>query len=804
MIAIGDTLRSIGGHFADNVSIGVYKTTDGGTTWLPTGLSFAKNIGISMSRILIDPNNDNILYAATSQGIYKSIDGGAHWGKNAPYYNDGQSSLSQYNYYIIDLEMKPNDSNTIYASAIWSLQQSAAIYKSTDGGNSWYLTHLFTSSDARIELAVTPDDPTFVYALVSNFSGGLSGIYKSTDSGESFFQVNTNTSQNMLSNTLDGTGSKGQGNYDLCIAVSPADKNTIFIGGINTWKSTDGGVSWSINTSWYQANNIPTVHADKHALAFQNNSTILFQGNDGGIYKTTDSGTNWIDKTNGMVLSQIYRISVSQTIPSVVLTGLQDNGSKVYAFGVWEDVNVGDGMECIIDYSNPQYCYTSQQNGPIYRSTNNFDGNYIVISSKIPGGQPSGAWVTPYIIDQNNPQILYAGYDKVWKTIDRGDTWTSISSSLSSSDKLRSLAISPSNSNYIYASDLQNIWRTTDGGASWYSITGTLPVNIAPITYITVSATDPNTLWITMGGYSNGNKVFQSTDSGNSWTNITGDLPNLPVMCIVQNKRITNRYQLFVGTDIGVYAKDGSNDWINFSDGLPNVVTTELEFHYDGGGNTLNDRLVAGTYGRGLWETIIAQPLPVEITEFNGSAGGSTIHLSWQTATEVNNYGFDIERKVLNTSTNAGWQKIGFVKGNGTTNSSHYYSFSDENPIGGLSFEYRLKQIDNNNQFQYYDAIEVKLNFLNEVQLLQNSPNPFNPTTAIKFFIPNISDVTIKIYDMLGKEVVTLINRQEQAGYHIVYWNGKDESGSSAASGTYIYRIQAGNFDQSKKMILLK
>ncbi|MCL6097089.1 MAG: T9SS type A sorting domain-containing protein, partial [Bacteroidetes bacterium] len=177
----------------------------------------------------------------------------------------------------------------------------------------------------------------------------------------------------------------------------------------------------------------------------------------------------------------------------------------------------------------------------------------------------------------------------------------------------------------------------------------------------------------------------------------------------------------------------------------------------------------------------------------------------------VNNYGFEVQRGVSSQSEGllseksvaSSWEKIGFVAGHGNSNSPKSYTFTDQ-PSGGTSFSYRLKQIDNDGKFKYYDAITVTLTPKQKAELMDNFPNPFNPSTAIKFYIPNNSDVSIKIYDVLGKEVTTLINRQAEAGYHIVYWNGKDSYGSNAASGVYIYRLTAGSFAETKKMTLLK
>jgi photosystem II stability/assembly factor-like uncharacterized protein len=302
------------------------------------------------------------------------------------------------------------------------------------------------------------------------------------------------------------------------------------------------------------------------------------------------------------VISQIYRIGVSQTNPNLVLTGLQDNGTKLYSNSGWKDVAGGDGMECIIDYSNSNFMYITLQDGDIYRNFNGYQTDSAVkISNNIPG-KPKGAWVTPFIMNPYNNSILYAGYDTIYKTTDRGNSWKRISQSLSSS-KIRSLVIAPSDTNVLYASDPANMYKTTDGGATnWTSVNSSPADTSYYLTYIAVKHDDKNTLWITLGGYNDTMKVFESTDGSDSWRNISAGLPNLPVMSIVQYKSVSDRVVLYVGTDRGVYVKDGNNNWAPFSNGLPNVVVTELDIYY----NSAGDKLRAGTYGRGLWETNIS------------------------------------------------------------------------------------------------------------------------------------------------------------------------------------------------------
>ncbi|MBC8490639.1 MAG: hypothetical protein H8D45_31875, partial [Bacteroidetes bacterium] len=682
----GGSMWSLGGgQYNDNNSIGVLKSTDGGATWNLTELSYSTSDGKLVYKLLIHPTDNSILLASTSDGIYKTTNGGTNW------------TLKTINQWI-DMEFNPADPNIICASSVG--YGSSYINRSTNNGENWSY-FIVASGGYRNELAVTPDDATVVYMLSSNISGGLNGVYKSTNSGASFSRVDS-PAKSMLYYYSDGSGANvGQGTYDLCIAASPTDANTVFLGGINTWKSINGGVAWTINNMWtssgtYNFVGAPVAYADKHVFAFQNGTT-LFEGNDGGIYKTINGGTTWTDLTNGIVISQIYRIGVSQTDADVVLTGLQDNGSKKYrgALNTWFDATGGDGMECIIDFNNAtSYMYATYVNGTIYRNTNGFTTtSRTTISANIPGGQPTGFWVTPYIMDPTDAAILFAGYDRVWKTVNRGNSWTSASQVLSSSAKLRSLAIAPSNTNVLYAADQTNMWKTTNGGATnWTSIT--LPVTSDYLTYITVKDTDPNTLWITFGGYTNGLKVYESTNGGTSWTNISTGLPNLPVMCIVYNKRATDRNVLFVGTDVGVYVKDGTDVWTSYNAGLPNVVVTELEIFYGG----VTDKLRAGTFGRGLWETDIEAALPVVLSSFISTVIGRNVKIDWVTASEQNNYGFDIERKIITGN----FIKIGFIQGKGTVTTPSNYFFVDRNLQTGI-YQYRLKQIDFNGNIKYHN-----------------------------------------------------------------------------------------------------
>ncbi len=587
----GGSMWSLGsGNFSDNNSIGVLKSVDGGTTWNTTGLSFNASDKKSIYRLLMDPGNHNVLYAATSDGLYKTTDGGTNW-----------SLISAY--LLRDIEFKPGNTSIMYGG-----HSIGYIYRSTDGGVTWStIINEYSNNGRRVNLAVTAADATVVYAIMSWSNGGLYGIYKSTDSGASYTKVydGTATNHNLLGWVTDGSDAGGQGSYDLTIAVDPTNANTVYVGGVNSHKSTDGGATWTAvncwtSSSYYNKNGAPVVHADKHMMKFRSLDNTLFETNDGGIYYTTDGGASWTDKTNGMVPSQMYRLGVAATSSTEVITGLQDNATKLLSGGSWTMANSGDGMECLIDYSDINTQYATTPNGNLRRTTDHWSN-----STNISVGTETGYWVTPYAIDPSNHQTLYIGLENVWKTTDQGNNWTKIST-MSTASKLRAVAVAPSNSQVIYTSDPDQIWVTTNGGTSWTEITGTLPVSSSSITYISVKNDDPNTAWVSMGEY-NSYGVFQTTDGGSTWTNISTGLPQIPVMCVIQNTQNSSQTELYAGTDVGVYVKVGTANWQAFNSGLPNVVVNELEIYYNSASPS-QSRLRAATSGRGLWETELYSP----------------------------------------------------------------------------------------------------------------------------------------------------------------------------------------------------
>ncbi len=571
----------------DNRSIGVLKSTDGGLTWNATGLTYTIYEGRMTNRLLMDPNQPEVLIAATTVGVYKTTDGGTTW--------NTRLTTTEF----IDMEFHPGNSNMIYGAT-----KNGRIHRSTDGIT---FSPAFSDPDGhRVELAVSPEQPDRVYAVMSNGESGLLGIYKSENSGVSFTQVFSGASKNMLGWESSGAGTGGQGWYDLAMAASPINADVVLVGGVNTWRSTDGGLTWSIVNHWW-GDGVQAVHADKHNLVFRKNGD-LFECNDGGIYVSTNNGSNWTDRTNGIEISQMYRLSVSQTDPGDIITGLQDNGTKLLSGEVWHDVRGGDGMECLIDYTNVNIQYSTLYFGAIDRTLNHWQNAQNISPAS------DGAWITPFIIDPQNPQILYAGYSEVWKTVNRGNDWDVISS-LNVGGKIRAMAIAPSDPQTLYISGPSNVWKTMNGGTTWTSVSSGIPVGNADVQSIAIRHDDPATVWVAFSSYSHPG-VYQTQDKGASWTNISNGLPPIPVYSVVQNHQATGEIELFAGTELGVYFKKGEEEWRPYSSGLPNVRIGEIEIYY--APDPSKSKLRAATYGRGMWETPIEYiPAPMVFISAN-------------------------------------------------------------------------------------------------------------------------------------------------------------------------------------------
>jgi PKD repeat protein len=564
------------GDAGDTYSIGVLKSTDGGGTWSATGLTWTVTQGRTISKLLINPSNTQIILAATSNGVYRSINGGTSW---------TQEQVGNFK----DMEFKPGDPTVVYVSG-------TTFWKSTNSGDTFtQITSGVPTNSGRIAIATTPANVDYVYLLsANNTDSGLQGIYRSINSGTSF--TTRATSPNLLGWNSNGGDAGGQGWYDLAIAASPTNAEVVVVGGVNIWRSTNGGTNWTINGHW-TGSGAPYVHADIHDLIFlPGNGTTYYSGNDGGVFRTTNSGTGWTDISANMAIAQQYEVGLSSSNASLLLTGHQDNGTNRMNGTTWAEVYGGDGMQCFIDRTNNNIMVASYVYGDFKRSTNG-GGGWTTITSGLTG---NAAWEAPIHQDPVTSTTYYCGYSQMFRTTNSGTSWSQIGT-LTGSGTIVEFDVAPSNNQVIYAARSNAIFKSTNGGGAWTNITGTLPIASAAITYIEISPTDPNKVWVTFSGYSTGNKVFMTTNGGTGWTNYSTGLPNLPANCIVYQAGSSDG--VYVGTDVGVYYRDNTfTSWQPYLLGLPNVVVRDLEIYASTG------KIRAATFGRGTWESDLYSP----------------------------------------------------------------------------------------------------------------------------------------------------------------------------------------------------
>lgn len=562
------------GDGSDTYSIGVMKSTDGGTNWTSTGMVHTVSQSRTTSKLIMHPTNNQILFVATNNGLYKTIDAGNNWSQ----------VLSGA---IKDVEFRPADPSTVYAC-------SDEFFMSTDGGDNFtqVTNGLPSSADVnRMSIAVSPDEPNWVYVVAgSQNDASFYGLYRSTDVANSFNL--TANSPNLFGYAEDGSDDAGQSWYDMALAVDPTDANKVVVGGINVWKSNDAGSTFTISSHWVYPATVGYTHADIHTLDFFGNR--LYCGSDGGLFKSTDFGTTYTDLSFGMQISQFYRLGCSAQNADKIVVGAQDNGSFYYDGSSWTHVLGADGMEAAFNKTNDGIMFVTWQNGPLTRS---MDGgaSWQMGSIDPSGGSEDGAWIVPYLTLPGNK--LIACFENVWLSLDNGDSFTQISSF--SNGTIKDVAVCDGDHDHIAVSFSGELHLTQDGGNTWNDVSSGLPGNY--ITDIQFHATDPNLIYVTLSGYDAGEKLYATRDAGATWINLSGNLPNLPSNTLAL--QAGTQGGVYVGTDVGVYYTDSTlSNWQSFMDGLPNVIVNELEIHYG------SNKLRAATYGRGAWESDLYTP----------------------------------------------------------------------------------------------------------------------------------------------------------------------------------------------------
>ena len=603
---------------------GVYKSLDGGKTWKNMGLKTSEHIG----KILIDPKDENIVYAAAQgplwnpggdRGLYKTTDGGATWNKVL--------EISE-NTGVSDLAMDSRNPQVLYATSyqrrrhVYTLINGgpeSAVYKSTDGGKNWeQLKNGLPSGDVgRIGITISPVNPDKIYVIVEA-AEGKGGVFRSVDRGASWQKMSSYVASSPQ--------------YYNELIADPKDENTIYSMDTYSRYSTNGGKSWTNFSNGAK-------HVDDHAIWIDpDNTQHLRMGCDGGLYESYNHGKTWDYKAN-LPLSQFYRVSVDNDFPFYfVYGGTQDNNS-VYGpshtdsrNGIvnsdWKITHGGDGFETVIDPEDPNTVYAQSQYGWLARYNRKTSEELDIKPSEPDNGEAyRWNWNAPVIISAHNHKTLYFAANKLFKSTDRGNSWKVISPDLSRQidrNKLKimgkvqspeavaknastsiygtivSLAESPKMSGLLYVgTDDGQISISKDDGQSWEKQTAFSGVpDMSYVSCITTSNFDKNVAFASFDNHKRGDYkpyIFKTADQGKTWTSIAANLPKDEVVYSIAQDHV-NPKLLFAGTDYGLwFTLDEGQHWLQIKGGLPSIAIRDIDIQ-----RREND-LVLASYGRGFY-----------------------------------------------------------------------------------------------------------------------------------------------------------------------------------------------------------
>jgi len=757
---------------------GLFRSDDAGVTW--TKIALKADVGSYIARVKVDPFDNQIIYVASELGFVRSTDGGASWHvKLGPGY-------------CTDIAMDPVDSGVVYCAF-----KSSGIWKSTNNGSNWSKLEggLPAAGFSRINFALAPSNHQVLYAAFADGSGDLYGMWKTADAGNTWTEL-----------TATPDYLHPQGNYDNCIIVDPEDEDIVYAGGTFPFggegdyglvKTTDGGASWtdiSIGIDGSQP------HPDHHIFAFGSDGR-LWLGNDGGVFYTDDGGLHWVDCNNRLSIGQIYEIATHPTDSNFLLGGTQDNGSARFE-GVegWPQVTAGDAGPSAVEWDSPNIYYTSSPKlGTVYK----FDDGVYQGNVEGPWDGDRTSWCNaPLIIDPNQANTLLAGTHRVWRTTNSGADWTAISDDLTGGGYLLSIAVAEGASDIIYTGSNDGEVYFTDDASNWYWSSDGLPQ--VPIPAIVINPADWQDAYLCADQTTDG-RVFHSIDAGASWSDITGDLPTgLRGLSLAADFRTTPP-RLYLGTDYGVYASlDDGTTWIKAETNIPNLAIYDLVV------DNANSYLLAGTHGRGMWRALLDVTGPdVQVTSPIGGETwqiDGTYDITW-TASDTS--GVDSVSVLLSRDGGVNYPE---VLASGIENTGLF----EWTATGPASATCRVKVIAYDGAFNEASSespadfeIEeagtaVEGGTPLETALLALDGNPVHLPTTFRYHLAESRRVSLKIFDLQGRLVRSLDEGSQPSGTHSVMWDGRDMNGNRVSSGVFFYRLEAGSFRQSRRMILLR
>ncbi len=600
---------------------GVWKTTDGGTTWTPIGDELASlNNGV----VTLDRQDSNTVYVGTGEytmwslgaGLFRSVDAGQTWAHVADQSTlgwtcsglvaDGQTiHWTGSSGYFRSLDGGASWSTRIAARCsslavsptnpqiVWVATHGSDILKSTDGGTTFtsvWTTQIDCNDVHRILLGMAPSNPNRVYAAIIDGNAGLCGMYRTDDGGSNWIKL-----------TSTPNFPSPQGWYDAYVVVDPSSPDTVYCGGVDSRygggagiiRSTDRGANWS-EISVDGAGTY--VHPDHHALAVASDGMIWI-GCDGGVWKKNLTTNRWTDVNGDLAVTQTYAVSLHPTDSEQATGGTQDNGTiqRTQDADPWPQVFGGDGGFNVYDPTDPNRRYLTYVYLDVYRLDS--AGFAQITGPWAAAGDPT-RFIAPLVMDPNDSNTLLGGTNRVWVTHNAtaaSPTWQAISTSAVSGTGgvLSRIAVAPSDSQVIYTgASTGKVYGTTNGGGSWTDLTAAAFPS-AEVSDIMVDPADAQHVYVSFYAVSGG-RIFETTDGGASWNDVTGSLSaglNVTALAIDWDTGV-----IVAGTGAGIrWSFDHGGTWQADGPDLPNVNIGDLVI------DSASREITAATYGRGQW-----------------------------------------------------------------------------------------------------------------------------------------------------------------------------------------------------------
>lgn len=575
----GLSIRTTRGSYG----IGILKSTDNGSTWTKS-LNWSYNQKRGVEVIRIHPTNPNIIYAGTTEGIFKSTNAGVSW------YQVSNIVM------VTDILINKSNPEVILAACGNLNSPGKGVYKSNDSGVSWsFVSPTFPSFEGKILFSGFETNSNICWASVGmGFeTGSGTRLYKSTDFGSTWSLKN-----------VDADYATYQGWYSHFVVAHPADSMKLLFGGIDIWKSVDGGATILTKSNWAAwyfgvvsiggpEGPFNYSHADHHCYAINpQNPNMVYFGNDGGVFRTTDFGETFQGCNGSYQSTQFYkRFGVSLNDTTIALGGMQDNATAIWeGTTAWRRVLGGDGCCTQISPTNSDSMLGSYQYLGMGRSLNKGrNWTYLNINSS------NEAFNAPFLIAPGNSKIVYAGGSRIHKSTDFGTTWTN--GVMLNGDPTLSIAISYTNPDSVYATTApgnfrSGVFRSINGGNSFTDITRDLPDRY-PVD-ISVDPKNSSIVYVVLSGFGTSH-LFKSTNGGENWINIGSGLPDVPTSAIAIDP--FNSEILYVGNDLGLfYSTNGGQTWIDGNSEINGtILVMDLEV------SPKNKKLMVATHGRGVY-----------------------------------------------------------------------------------------------------------------------------------------------------------------------------------------------------------